>query len=95
MKVTEKIEFVCRKNTAELKGFVYESELDNDDPFYYYTNNGEIVDRVGMCCFTGEPEDITLLQMAWVDDFLFRQILADFANESVEINRGDYKLIIN
>lgn len=94
--MTEKIiEFECKYWTANLKGFAYADELDSDEPLYFYDETLQPQSHLGNAAIDGAEEDKQKLLKAFTEDIQFIQFLADFENENITIDRGNYTLVIN
>ena len=93
--MNEVVEFSCKYGTASFSGYAYVEDLDDFDYIHYYDRNNQPQGSLSNAYFEGTPEDIEALQIAFSNDILFGQFLADFADEEKTIDRGDYILKIN
>ena len=89
------IEFECTYGTAKFAGYVYEEELDDDEPLWFYDKNMNSQCNLGNAYFEGNEDDRIKLHQAFTEDFMFTQFLHDFKDESITIDRENYVIHIN
>lgn len=93
------IEFEATKGEDIIAGYVYLSEIDDENCIYFYNHqgleNGTILPKNPYNYESKAWKNYEALKNAFITDDQLLQFLADFAEEIKTIDRGNYSLQIN
>lgn len=93
------IEFIIKRNNAEIAGFVNAEEIDDDECIQFYNHqgfeNGYNLPKNPFDDLSDDWADYEKLVEEWSTDSMFLQYLWDYRDEDAVLERNGYTLFVN